>query len=218
MSTQVDTTVAPPAAPAQAGEPPVLYGWSLESGHAVLHANPDFDAAAKAAEATAFDSRLRLSAASQSTADLPEVLEAAKLARLLAEAEQAQGEAQECHAAAGEQARLAWQEGRPAELHEKAVQTAARKVEGTALRLAHLRKQLAAARPRADAAARAVVEAAWRGLLEEHRKRRFDLLDRIDAVLKPLLTELLANDSAEGTLYDARTGGPPSGFLSRGEP
>ena len=201
---------AAPAPPPADCLPPCAYGWHADSGNAIVHANPDFDAGqVQAAELANADAQ-RLQASAQAARDLPEAKQAADLAGQLRAARDEQGKNEAKAAEAQSAARAALLAGENPEKHEDRAATMARRAETFAGRAAELERLLAPARQRADKAQRAALDRAWRQLLAEHDLRRGERLDELAEALRPLLARLLAVDTAQAGLYHPTNGGPPA--------
>src|SRR5262249_32514736 len=107
--------------------------------------------------------------------------------------------AKAAHAAAAALAKASWEQGKPAETHERSAEAAAKKSAGLAHRAKHLGRQHADAAARAERAADAAVKGGRAALIDELTARRQQLLTDLYAAMKAPLAEVLAN----GLVLDA---------------
>jgi hypothetical protein len=132
---------------------------------------------------------------------LPEKVEVEKLTGLLAEAEKGLAEATASHAAAEQLRKTAWQEGTPADVHERAEAAAARKLEACGMRLAHLRNLLAATRTKADKVAAAAVREARTAVIDDLTRQRAQALAALHAAIQAPLAAVLSVGLVLDSLY-----------------
>jgi hypothetical protein len=216
MSTAAPTAPSPnSAAPAA---PVLAYGWqdggdTGPGGFCALQVLPDLDAAQAAATAIMAADRDRLTAAAAEARALPEVAEALRLDERLrttrTEKVAAVGVGDEARAAAT----VALEQGGDPSRHEKKAETAATQVRILTAREQHLTRLLTAAVRKAEKTAGRAFRAAWDEVLAAHNARRLELQGAAAAALRPVLSDLLALDTAHAALYDVRTGGPAGWVL-----
>jgi hypothetical protein len=172
-----------------------------DGGEFILHAAPDLVAAEAAFKPMAEADRNALLAAIEKARQLPECIEAARLAALIddvstkrtkawAEAESAEQLARECILRADDPA-----------IHEQEEAEQRKTVERLAIRLGHLESQYLDANRGANRVTEAAVTAVWQSLQEAHTKSRADLLAQIEEALSPLLSRLLAVDESHAGLF-----------------
>jgi hypothetical protein len=184
------------------------YGWA-ETGYCLLHASPDHAGAEAPARELAAQHRARLEAAARATRQLPEALEAGRLARDLAEAREQLRHQQRAAEVAQAEVKSSLSLHLDPKPHEETQAEAVRQAELLAGRVGHLERLHTAARRKARQKAEAALRAAWGVALAESMARREEVKQELAEALGPLLVKLLALDMAEAELNSFAT---PSGL------
>jgi hypothetical protein len=185
-------------------------GYNVEAGVALLEVTVDNPAVCEAVAPLLESDEQALRSAVKHAGLLPEVREVERLQKQIDDTLRERAELMLAGNAAVEQSRRSLECGDDPSQHEQAAVEARRQIEVRDARLTHLQKLLVAAERVATRATKTAMESVWQALLESHRQRRADALERLEGALKLILTELAAIDQAEANLYDPISGGPPN--------
>jgi hypothetical protein len=171
---------------------PLAVEWAAQ--HATILVLPDEAAALALAEKDAAGVDAKLRDANGRAAELPEVIEAKRLANLIASVHKDKVQAEASQKVAAGKARQLLERGEdPTQAETTAANEAARAQTLTA-RITHLERLHKDAEGAAERKGRELVAGARSALFGDLAKQRADLLARLHEAMAPALTELLAVD------------------------